>query len=380
MAPDLLRPLFQRSTLPSTAPVSFELDPEELELVKARWAERDDPEGPRRGERIARELQALRESGAPLPAELRDLRGATLIGADLSGLDLMGVDLRGADLSRANLAGANLMGAKLIGATLFETDLTEAELAGADLSGATLDRCRAERAGFGRATLIHASLTGAILTGATLTEADATGAHLSIANLDDVRAREVRLAGADLSRASLMRADLGGAYVDHALFDGADLREGVLRGVTGYDHASWIGADIRDIDFTGAYLCRRHIHDQNFLEEFRKQGPWSNRLYLLWLVTSDCGRSLTRWGLWTAAIAAFFALVYGMVAVDYGDHETFLSPLYYSVVTLTTLGYGDVLPASPAAQVAAMVQVVLGYVMLGGLLSIFSNKMARRAD
>jgi hypothetical protein len=27
-----------------------------------------------------------------------------------------------------------------------------------------------------------------------------------------------------------------------------------------------------------------------------------------------------------------------------------------------------------------MVQVVLGYVMLGGLLSIFANKMARRGD
>jgi voltage-gated potassium channel Kch len=54
--------------------------------------------------------------------------------------------------------------------------------------------------------------------------------------------------------------------------------------------------------------------------------------------------------------------------------------LYYSVVTLTTLGYGDVVPASPTAQVLAMCEVVLGYVMLGGLLSIFSNKMSRRAD
>jgi hypothetical protein len=33
-----------------------------------------------------------------------------------------------------------------------------------------------------------------------------------------------------------------------------------------------------------------------------------------------------------------------------------------------------------AAQILAMIEVVIGYVMLGGLLSIFSNKMARRAD
>jgi voltage-gated potassium channel Kch len=54
--------------------------------------------------------------------------------------------------------------------------------------------------------------------------------------------------------------------------------------------------------------------------------------------------------------------------------------IYFSVVTLTTLGYGDIVPSSTAAQVLCMVEVFMGYVMLGGLLSIFSNKMARRAE
>lgn len=66
--------------------------------------------------------------------------------------------------------------------------------------------------------------------------------------------------------------------------------------------------------------------------------------------------------------------------MDFGAHQTLLSPLYFSVVTLTTLGYGDVLPVSIAAQIACMVQVVIGYVMLGGALSIFTTKMARRAS
>ena len=37
-------------------------------------------------------------------------------------------------------------------------------------------------------------------------------------------------------------------------------------------------------------------------------------------------------------------------------------------------------PSGPAAQLVAMCEVAIGYVMLGGLLSIFANKMARRAD
>ena len=76
----------------------------------------------------------------------------------------------------------------------------------------------------------------------------------------------------------------------------------------------------------------------------------------------------------------FYALLYTFVDIDYGERKTWLSPFYYSIVTLTTLGYGDVKPASTWGQVVAMIEVVSGYMMLGGLLSIFNNKIARRAD
>ncbi len=125
---------------------------------------------------------------------------------------------------------------------------------------------------------------------------------------------------------------------------------------------------------------RRHVLDENFLFEFRNQSPVNEWVYRLWWLTSDCGRSATRWAGWTVIIALLFAGLYQLTDVSYGDHETWLSPLYYSVVTLTTLGYGDVLPASTGAQLACMAQVVIGYVQLGGLMSIFSNKMSRRAD
>ena len=49
-------------------------------------------------------------------------------------------------------------------------------------------------------------------------------------------------------------------------------------------------------------------------------------------------------------------------------------------MTLTTLGYGDAVPASTAGQIIAMIEVLVGYLSLGGLISIFANKMARRAE
>jgi hypothetical protein len=53
--------------------------------------------------------------------------------------------------------------------------------------------------------------------------------------------------------------------------------------------------------------------------------------------------------------------------------------IYYSVVTFTTLGFGDVKPQTELAAVIVMLEVIIGYVMLGGLISILANKLARRA-
>ncbi len=153
-----------------------------------------------------------------------------------------------------------------------------------------------------------------------------------------------------------------------------------LGNIQGYQAANWLQADVRDVDFNHAHICRRFILDQNYIEEFRNQSRGSRWVYHVWKLTSDCGRSLLRWSLTTVALALVFGAGYTQVAIDYGRHPTPLSPLYFSVVTLTTLGYGDVQPASMEAQILCMLEVFLGYVMLGGLLSIFSNKMARRAE
>ncbi len=135
-----------------------------------------------------------------------------------------------------------------------------------------------------------------------------------------------------------------------------------------------------DVDVRGAYLVRRHIMDENYLDEFRRQNRMTASLYWLWWATSDCGRSLFRWTAWVGVLILIYGSLYMLVDIDFGKHETVFSPMYYSIVTITTLGYGDVVPASLPAQVLAVSEALMGYVGLGGLLSIFAQKMARRAD
>lgn len=324
---------------------------------------------------IAQDLAARLRAGDPV-----DARGAWLVDADLSGCDLTGVDLSGADLSRADLSGATLMLANLEGAVLFEASLVEAELTGACLRGAHLRGCDASRAGFGRADLSGAELDGAVLDGASLTEARCLAMTAVATSFQGARLRGADLEEADLSRADLRGVDLEDAAVKGALFRRADLREARLRGVREYTHADWVGADTRHADFNGAYLLRREVIDQNYLDEFKNQSRGNAVLHAVWKATSDCGRSVSRWAAWTALIAVIWAGIYSQLPIAYGDNETFLSPLYFSVVTLTTLGYGDALPTTVGGQIAVMCQVVLGYFMLGGLLSIFATKMGSRGE
>lgn len=324
-------------------------------------------------------LRALREAKSPAERP-QDLRGIDLAREDLAGLDLSRCDLSGAHLAQANLSKANLSFCKLGEAVLFEATLTGAELLSADLRGADLNQSKADRAGFGGANLTGMLAVAASFEGATFSKGTLVDADLRGANLADARMQTADLTRANFAKADLRRVDLQESEVGQADFTDADLRGARLKRIAGFEDAAWIGTDVRDVDFCGAYLVRRHIMDENYLFEFRTRSQLSGVLFRIWSVTSDCGRSFTRWALWTVLVAVLFGLAYTQVDLDYGDHQTFLSSMYFSVVTLTTLGYGDVLPASVAAQILSVAEVVLGYVALGGLLSIFASKMSRRAD
>lgn len=313
----------------------------------------------------------------PVPG---DLPGADLSGADLRGVDLTDRDLSNADLAGADLTGAVLVRANLSGARLDGAILDRAELLGANLSGVHAPELSAHHAGFGRACLAGASFFGANLEGATFPGADLTGADFRACAMPGARLRDADLSAADFTGADLSGADLTKATVPGARFEDSNLDRSRLGHITGFERAYWIGVSLLETDFRGAWGARRFIVDENYLAEFRGRDRLHEWLYRVWWLTSDCGRSFARWGACTLVLAVVFAGAYSLVDLDYGDHETALSPFYFSIVTLTTLGYGDVLPASTGAQILTMCEVIIGYVMLGGLLGIFANKMARRAD
>ena len=105
-------------------------------------------------------------------------------------------------------------------------------------------------------------------------------------------------------------------------------------------------------------------------------------IFWLWSLL-DYGRSLVRTALGALAAAIGFGFIYrtwpGMLYHEYPTPDNWFTPFYYSIVTYTTLGFGDVIPKTLAGQIVVTIEVICGYLTLGLLISILANKVARRA-
>jgi uncharacterized protein YjbI with pentapeptide repeats len=332
-----------------------------------------------------------------------------LQGADLSGANLRFADLQAANLSRSNLRFANLEQANLDKANLSESNLCAANLTEARLCRANLSKAKLAgiflRSGvyYGHVQLLTdkepeirpANLNAAFLRYAILQEAKLNGvcfnnADLSGADLLKANLREAQLMETNLTDTRMSGADLSGANCERAVFERADLRRADLR------NANLGSANVYAVKFDrwgkyrgitvegckGSPLFRRFAQDQEFIEEFRDSG-WKFPVYLLWLTLADCGRSLLLWTLWCVLAVLGFACRYWTMELEAFKHLDLpwqpATAVYYSVVTFTTLGFGDIAPMTIPAAMWVMAEVILGYVMLGGLISIFANKLARRS-
>jgi hypothetical protein len=59
--------------------------------------------------------------------------------------------------------------------------------------------------------------------------------------------------------------------------------------------------------------------------------------------------------------------------------KTWFTPYYFSIVTYTTLGFGDVKPRTLVGELVVSSELILGYTTLGLLLSVLAQNIARRS-
>ncbi|MBV8061178.1 MAG: two pore domain potassium channel family protein [Alphaproteobacteria bacterium] len=106
--------------------------------------------------------------------------------------------------------------------------------------------------------------------------------------------------------------------------------------------------------------------------------------YWLWKITSNYGESLSRWAVTCVLVILAFAVAYaGFGAITSGSTSIDKSLriydyIYFSIITFSTLGYGDLHPIGLLGQILACLEVFCGLIMFGLLLSFVGSRFQRR--
>ena len=332
------------------------------DIIKTRW-ETDDGK-----DRLERIVKAIQKGDDNWPEILEGF-------PEVEKLENM-YDLRGVDLSGYNLNGVTLCNVCFANANLSRTILNHANLASASLSQANLDS----------ASLIKTTLTQGNLPHASFKNANLKKADLSRTKLDNAR-----FTGANIKGTRFRYASFGSFAVVNGWGLGSSHPNVDFAGVKYNRRTSFLGTNIANNNWANNPLLKRHIEDQQWLDVWRNKS-WFNKyiFYPIWLISCDCGRNFLLWACWSLVLAIGFGFIFSLNATGLNlttdNYKTladahWFMPFYYSIVTFTTLGFGDIVPRfdNGLMQFWVTCEVIVGYIMLGGLISILANKIARRA-
>ena len=72
---------------------------------------------------------------------------------------------------------------------------------------------------------------------------------------------------------------------------------------------------------------------------------------------------------------AIIVIIVGAIFYHIVEHLTWLDAVYFCVVTLATVGYGDITPKTPLGKVFTIFYILIGI----GIIAFFANTLIKRA-
>ncbi len=132
------------------------------------------------------------------------------------------------------------------------------------------------------------------------------------------------------------------------------------------------------------YSDRCHVIQQDLTSLYYKHKKIKRFHLQIWRATSIYGTSPKRWFKTYLIYTAIFTVFYQIYFCFYPCSFNFsndsireiygITPLYYTLVTGTTLGFGDISPTSLSAQLLTLANLLTGWVLLATGVTFFTRK------
>ncbi|OUS28627.1 potassium transporter Kef [Gammaproteobacteria bacterium 45_16_T64] len=273
-----------------------------------------------------------------------------------------------------------------------QTPMNNFSLARADLQGVNLVN-RGAKQGYSltnsdlyRANLEKAHLFMIDLSGSSLMKANLVDANLHYANLDGCNLLGVNLKGAKVEHVNW------GTHITQELQ--ARKAEGLENRLDLYQQAEEIYRHLRQTaEYQGLFELAGHFFQKEMTMRRKQMPKISTSRCISKLVDIFCGygeRPL-RVIMFSVSLIVLFATLYFFAGLSFSGEslgfdssigfwenvKVFLGALYFSVVTFTTLGYGDVAPVGGLARALAATEAFLGSFTLALFVVVFVKKMTR---
>lgn len=137
-----------------------------------------------------------------------------------------------------------------------------------------------------------------------------------------------------------------------------------------------------------------HLDDEGFIAGFLFEGIWSTGMKVVKVIPSyrrtlvsmaGPAMIITTIAVWVGLFIVGFALIYWPYLDQFrSDHAyatlTFIDALYFSGVTASVLGYGDITPLSGILQIVSFIQASLGFALLTGILTFLISVVSGVSD
>lgn len=359
-----------------------------------------------------------------------DLSNATIREASFDGSILTGAYLQKTRIRDTSFRNANLQRANLAKSDIAESDFTNADLTDAkftdvtELPDVTLTRAVLPEAVLADVKFSGSELKEAVLEGATLVRADLKECDLTEADLTDADLRQAKLQNANLENARMVRSDLLGSNLAGAGLYQAYLVDAQINSDTQFnakctyespeewpereptklvEAAIWQYQQItklyRDQALTVEASKYHQKKEQAKQRYYKDDNPlkWGIQVLNGWL--SDYGESPYRVIKISIGTILVLSIIYPISGFqNNGDPVSYAevidaaastgtvgtiselarvvgTSVYFSTVTFTTLGYGDVIPLTTGTQALAMIEAFVGALLMAYLVFVLGKQV-----